>query len=36
MASKVGQYFTWKGMISEEYLTVPGQSLFMRKSSLSK
>ncbi len=24
MASKVAQYFTWKGLISEEYLTVRG------------
>ncbi len=24
MASKVGQYFTWKGFISKEYLTVRG------------
>ncbi len=24
MASKVRQYFTWKGLISEEYLTVRG------------
>ncbi len=25
MASKVGQYFTLKGLISEEYLTVQGR-----------
>ena len=25
MASKVGQYFTRKGLISEEYLTVRGR-----------